>query len=75
MVQTDGKLKKREVENPQTCARLGGELVRPVYCRFSKSGQIKTRQVAMAQDCFRLRGKIVQKDKHPRGSRSQRPLN
>jgi hypothetical protein len=75
VMQPNGKVKVGAVASPQACARVGGELVRPVYCQLNRSRKQEIKQVATAQDCSRLDGKIVKKAKYPRGSRSQKPID
>jgi hypothetical protein len=72
---SDGKIEVKGVASPQECRRRGGELVRPIYCQLNRTRKQEVKQVATAQDCSRLDGKIVRKAEHPRGSRSQQPID
>ena len=72
----DGKVKVETVDSPQKCKRLGGQELRRHYCELRKpGGKVEIKPIPTPQDCSRRGGKLVKKPKHPRGARSQRPLN
>ena len=72
----DGKVKIETVDSPQKCKRLGGQEMRRHYCELRKpGGKVEIKPIPTPQDCSRRGGKVVNKPKHPRGARSQRPLD
>jgi hypothetical protein len=65
-----GKSQVKTVKSIQECERLGGKVVKQIYCEVQKGGgKTETGPVASPQACRRLGGSVVQ---NPKGKRPKK---